>query len=354
MARWLKRASQKVGLPPGTLVHVGEQKTAAPEITLLDYNQEHFSETDLASLPDPLPPKPEASVRWINVAGIHQVEMLETLGRQFGLHPLVLEDVLHTEQRPKVEDFGDYMYIVLRMVAYDEQQSEVTTEQISLILGRDFVLSFEESPSGAFDAVREHLRAAKGRIRQMGADYLAYALLDLIVDNYFVALEKLGEQIEDVEDELVAKPSPAVLQTLHAMRRELIYLRKAVWPLREVVTRLGRGESVLIQANTTIYLRDVYDHTVQVIETVETLRDMLAEMLEVYLSSQSNRLSEVMKVLTIIGTIFMPLTFIAGLYGMNFRYMPELGMRWAYPALLVVMLGIGVSMLFYFRRRGWL
>jgi len=240
------------------------------------------------------------------------------------------------------------------MLHYDEHENGVKAEQVSLILGPTWVISFQESWGDVFDSVRERIRGDKGRIRKVGADYLAYALIDAVVDNYFMILEKVGEDIEEIEDELVTNPVPETLQTLHNLKRQMIFLRKSVWPLREVISRLERWESPLIQKSTHIYLRDVYDHTIQVIDAVETFRDMLSGMLDIYLSSVSNRMNEVMKVLTIIATIFIPLTLVAGLYGMNFRYMPELEWRWSYPLVLLVMLTIGVLMVMYFRKKRWL
>jgi magnesium transporter len=290
----------------------------------------------------------------MNVDGLHQVEILEKLGECYGLHPLVLEDILNTDQRPKMEDYGEYIYIVLKALDYNDKSNEIETEQISLILGSNFVFSFQEREGDTFDPIRERIRNGKGRIRSMGADYLAYALVDSIVDNYFIILEKLGEKIEFLEDKLVSHPTPETLQTIHHLRREMIFLRKAVWPLREVINSLERGESSLVKESTRLYLRDVYDHTIQTIDTIETYRDMVSGMLDIYLSSVSNRLNSVMKVLTIIATIFMPLTFLAGVYGMNFKYMPELGWRWGYPLIWLIMVGIGVLMLIFFRKKKWL
>jgi len=288
------------------------------------------------------------------VDGIHQVEVLELLGECFGLHPLVLEDILNTDQRPKMEDFSEYIFVVLKTFSYNDQSDEVEPEQISLILGPSLVLSFQERAGDVFDPIRERIRNGKGRIRRMGADYLAYALLDSIVDHYFIVLEQVGEDVEFLEEELVTNPTPETLQTIHNLKREMIFLRKSVWPLREVIGALERGESSLIKESTGIYLRDVYDHTIQVIDTIETFRDMISGMLDIYLSSVSNRMNEVMKVLTIIATIFIPLTLVAGIYGMNFQYMPELGWRWGYPIVWLVMLVIGAVMLVYFRRKKWL
>jgi magnesium transporter len=286
--------------------------------------------------------------------GIHQVEILEQLGECMGVHPLVLEDILNTDQRPKLEDFDDYLFIVLKMSHYDDQNGEMEVEQISLILGPNYVVSFQERPGDVFDPIRERITNGRGRIRKLGADYLAYALIDAIVDHYFVVLEQIGEKIEFLEEELITDPTPETLQTIHNLKREMIFLRKSVWPLREVVGGLERRESPLIGESIAVYLRDVYDHTIQVIDTLETFRDMISGMLDIYLSSVSNRMNEVMKVLTIIATIFIPLTLIAGIYGMNFKHMPELEQPWGYPVVWGVMLATAIVMLIYFRRKKWL
>jgi magnesium transporter len=293
-------------------------------------------------------------VTWINIDGLHQIEILEKIGECYGLHPLVLEDILNTDQRPKMEDYSNYIYIVLKMLDQGNKSNEIATEQISLILGPNFVFSFQEKEGDVFDPIRERIRNGKGRIRKMGADYLAYALLDSIVDNYFIILEKLSEKIEYLEEKLITRPTPETLQTIHHIKREMIFLRKAIWPLREVIGGLERNESSLIKESTKIYLRDIYDHTIQTIDTIETFRDMVSGMLDIYLSSVSNRLNSVMKVLTIIATIFMPLTFLAGIYGMNFKYMPELEWGWGYPVLWLIMIGIGIFMLAYFKKKNWL
>ena len=355
MTNTLRKRSQKTGLPPGALIHVGEQKSERTRITLLDYDEQRVEERELPLVDECLLFKEKNSVTWINVSGLHQVELLERLNDCFGLHPLVLEDILNTDQRPKMEDFGDYLYIVLRMLDLDKKNGNaVVSEQISLILGKNFVLTFQEREGDLFNPLRERIRNGKGRLRKMGPDYLVHALLDAIVDQYFVVLEKLGERIEFLEEELVTRPTPSTLHRLHQLKREMIFLRKSVWPLREVIGTLERGESSLIQASTDLYLRDVYDHTIQVIDNVETFRDMLSGMLDIYLSSISNRMNEIMKVLTIISTIFIPLTFIVGLYGMNFKFMPELEWPWGYPSVLLLMSGVTVFMLFYFRRKKWL
>ena len=291
-------------------------------------------------------------VTWINVDGLQEVDIIKKVGEEFNLHSLVLEDIANTGQRPKIEDFSDYVFTVLKMIQYT--QEEIRTEQVSLLFGVDWVLSFQESSGDTFDAVRNRLRASESRIRKRGPDFLVYSLIDSIIDNYFVVLEKIGERIEEIEDELIYNPVPETLQKLHDLKREMILLRKSVWPLREVISRLERWESKLINKSTDIFLRDIYDHTIQVIDAIESFRDMLSGMLDIYLSSISNRMNEVMKVLTIIATIFIPLTLVAGIYGMNFRSMPELGWDWGYPFVLLFMLGIGIIMLFYFRNKKWL
>ena len=355
MQRFLKKRSKKAGLPPGTLVHIGERKTEELRISILDYDEAGYREREVKAIEECFVFREKPSVTWINVEGIHQAEVIEKLGSCHGIHPLVLEDILNTDQRPKMEDYGEYLYIVLKMLSYDDRKNRIDMEQVSLILGSNFVLSFQEGREGdVFDLVRDRIRNNKGRIRKTGADYLAYSLLDSVVDNYFVILEKLGERIERLEEALINHPETGTLREIHDLKREMIFLRRAVWPLREVLGGLERGASSLVQEATELYLRDVYDHTIQVIDTIETFREMLSGMLDIYLSSVSNRLNEVMKVLTIIATIFMPLTFIAGIYGMNFKYMPELEWPWGYPLVLLIMLGVGGTMVLYFRKKKWL
>src|SRR4030066_215591 len=354
MPRPMKKRSKKAGLPPGTLIHIGERKAAELKITIIDYDEAHFQERPLGTIEECFLFKDQPTVTWINIEGLHDVQVLERLGECYGIHPLVLEDILNTDQRPKMEDYGEYLYIVLKMLDGSQKNGEVNTEQVSLILGPNFVFSFQEAGGDVFDPVRERIRNNKGRIRKMGADYLAYTLLDAIGDNYFIILEKLGERIESLEEKLITDPSHETLQTIHHLKREMLFLRKGVWPLREVINGLERGESSLVKEPTRVYLRDVYDHTIQTIDTIETYRDMVSGMMDIYLSSVSNRLNSVMKVLTIIATIFMPLTFLAGIYGMNFKFMPELEWTWGYPASLGLMLGISLTMLFFFRRKRWI
>jgi magnesium transporter len=349
----IKRRGKKVGAAPGTLVHVGEKHGVDTQIQVIDYDENHFKEQQLKDASDCRSFKESPTVSWINVDGVHDVKMVEDLGKGLGLHPLVMEDILNTDQRPKVEAYDDYLYIVIKMLHFDGESLEIRPEQISLILARHFVVSFQERPEDVFEGVRGRLRSGR-RIRFMGADYLAYSLLDAIVDNYFSLLEKFGDQVELLEEELLAGPTPATLSKIHHFKREMLLLRKAVWPLREVLSSLTRDESPLISSETWLFLRDVYDHTIHVIDNIETLRDLLAGMIDIYLSSVSNRMNEIMKVLTVMATIFIPLTFIAGVYGMNFDHMPELHWPWGYPVVLMGMIGIACGLLLFFRHRNWL
>jgi magnesium transporter len=349
----LKKRGKKIGAAPGTLVHVGEKSNAPARIQVIDYDQGHLEQREYPDADSCLPLRESETISWINVEGLHQIKVIETLGQGFGLHPLVLEDILNTDQRPKVEIYDDYLFIVVKMLLYDTEHEGVRTEQVSFVLGKNFVISFQEWHGDVFDGVRERLRSGR-RIRFLGSDYLAYALVDAIVDSHFSILEKIGDEIEDLEDELLLDPSPESLNQIHRLRREMILLRKSVWPLRELVSELGREETPIISRETAVFLRDVYDHCIQVIDTVETFRDLLGGMLDLYMSNVSNRMNEVMKVLTLIATIFIPLTFIAGVYGMNFEYMPELAWRWAYPAVWVIMIGLGVGLAFFFKKKNWL
>lgn len=354
MRKFGNKVSRKIGLAPGSLVHIGEERTEKPKITIIDYNRDNYQEKVVESVEECFPFKDNPTVSWINVDGIHQVDIIEKLGTHFGLHPLVMEDIVHTSQRPKMEDYDSYIYVVLKMLWFEDGDTDVKTEQVSIILGQNYVISFQEVEGDTFKFLRERLRNGKGRIRAMGADYLTYAILDSIVDNYFLIIEKFGEVIEGLEEELIENPSPEILQRIHELKKEMIYLRKSVWPLREVINGLERTESPLFNDSTFIFLKDVYDHTIQIADAIETYRDVLSGILDVYLSSVSNKMNEVMKILTIIATIFIPLTFVAGMYGMNFTNMPELGWKWGYPAVWIINILIFISMYMYFRKKNWL
>lgn len=353
MARFFHRAQKKGALPPGTVEFVGEKRIESVRISILDYDEAHLNEQESIPLDDCYAARDSRSVSWINVTGLHDTDLLKNLGQHFGLHPLVLEDIVNTNQRPKLEDYDDYIYLVLRMLFYDADTEEVSAEQVSLVLGPNYVLSFHEREGDVFDPVRQRIRGGKGQIRKLGPDYLAYALLDAIVDSYFAILEVIAERIEDLEQRLATNATADLLGEIYEVKREVIFLRKSVWPLREVGSGLERGESKLIQKGTRVFLRDVYDHNVQVLDAIESFRDLVAGLQDLYLSSVSNRMNEVMKVLTIIATIFVPLTFVAGIYGMNFEYMPELAWKWGYPLFWVVIGGIAGVMVSFFRRRGW-
>ena len=348
------KRSDKAGLEPGTLVHVGEKKPGRSRITVIDYDESGYLEKEVASVEECFPFKDTATVTWINIDGVQDAAVIERLGAKFDIHPLVLEDIMTTSQRPKVEDLGGAIFVVLRMIECDRDGTGLTADQLSLILGPNFVLSFQETPGDCLGPVRERIRGGKGRIRKLGPDYLAYSLIDAVVDNYFFVLENLGEKIDGLEEGLVAGPGREMLNDIHALKREMIGLRKSVWPLREVVSGLERLDTPLVKSTTDVFLRDLYDHVVQVIDTVETDREILTSMLETYLSSVSNRMNEVMKVLTIISTIFIPITFLVGVYGMNFKHMPEIGWRWSYPIVWAVILASVGGMLHFFRRKKWL
>ncbi len=351
----IKKRSKKVGLAPGTLIHMGRAKAGATRVDMVEYDATRLEKHKVASLDRCLIRPDAATVSWVNVEGLSDLEVLRHFGSCYGIHPLVLEDILATDQRPKAADYGDYLYVVLKMIELDDATGEIKSEQVSLVLGRNYLISFQEGLEGdVFGQVRNRLDNEKARLRTMGADFLLHALLDVIVDHYFLVLEKLADRIEDLEDEVIENPAPATVQSIYHLKRQMLFLHKAVWPLREVVSGLQRRDSRLIDDATVIYLRDLYDHTVQVLDTLETLRDMLSGMLDIYLSSVSNRLNEVMKVLTIIATIFMPLAFVVGWYGMNFKNMPELDWSFGYPMVFILCLSIAGGMLVYFRKKRWL
>jgi magnesium transporter len=356
MYKSFRSLAKPPGLSPGTLVHVGQQKAETVKISYIDYDASgYLAEGEVKSV-DELPsavPDP-ATVSWVNVAGLHQVEVVQAIGQTFGLHPLLLEDILNTEQRPKMEQYDNYLYIILKTIHWLDEPGRVETEQVSIVLGKAFVITFQEQEKNIFDPLRRRIRDSKGRICQLGPDYLAYAVLDIIVDHYFLILENLGEAIERVEEELVTDPTSATLPKINHLKREMLFLRRAIWPLREAIGALQRGDTALFQADTLIYLRDVYEHTIQIIDTIETFRDIVSSLVDIYLSSVSNKTNEVMKLLTLIATIFIPLTFLTSLYGMNFRYMPELEWPLSYPVLWIIMIILGLAMIYYFKKRGWL
>jgi magnesium transporter len=356
------RTRSAVGLPPGTLVFTGKRMLDKPKITYFHYNQDNCDEGIIEQIDLCKELRQREGITWINVDGLHDTSLLACIGEIYGLHPLIVEDIVQTDQRPKVEFFEEYAFITFRMMYFAKEEEdpdedlleEVISEQVSIVFGKNFVLSFQESLGDVFDTVRERIRKGKGRIRKSGPDYLAYALMDAVVDQYFVILEAFGDELEDLEDEILGKPSPANVQTMHEVKRELIYIRKSSWPMREVITALQRDEGGLINPDTRIYFRDLYDHTIQIIDTIEVYRDVLSSMFDIYLSTLTNKLNEVMKVLTIISTIFIPLTFIAGVYGMNFKYLPEVRWYFGYPFALTIMGLTALSLLMFFRYKRWI
>lgn len=348
----VQKRSKKTGLPPGTPVHIGEQKGEAVKVSLYNYAGSHCDERAVSDLSTLQPPADE-TVTWVNVSGVHNVDVLETFGKQFSLHPLLLEDIANTDQRPKLDDYETYIFLVIKMLTTTDR-GEIQVEQVSFVLGRNFVLSFQENGTDVFQPVRERLRGGKGRLRQNGSDYLLYALVDAIVDQYFAVLELLGERIETLQERVMADPRPDTLKDIHALKRQLLFVRRAVWPLREATNSLSRTECLFLHEPTKVFFRDVYDHVVQIVDTIETLREMVSASLDIYLSSVSYRLNAVMRVLTVITTIFMPLSFIASIYGMNFEYMPELKWAWGYPVILGLMGVVAAAMLAGFRQRNWL
>jgi len=298
--------------------------------------------------------KNTGTVTWVNVSGLHDTALIGEIGRFFNVHPLLLEDILNTDQRPRMEPYDDFIYIVLKMLHWDEGTTAVEIEQVSLLVSGSYVLSFEEGEDNIFDPLRQRLKNEQSRLRSCGSDYLAYAILDTIVDNYFLILEQISDQLEVLEDEVITNPTPETLDTIQNLKRELLYIRKVVWPLREAIGRLSHGDIPFFEQNTVIYIRDVYEHTIQIIDSVETFRGIVSGTLDIYLSSVSNKMNEIMKVLTVIATVFIPITFITSLYGMNFTHMPELDWPFGYPLVWLIILITSGSLLMYFKRRDWL
>ncbi|MDV2990343.1 MAG: magnesium/cobalt transporter CorA [Dehalogenimonas sp.] len=345
--------SHKAGMPPGTVIHVGRRRTEKTRLNLIDYSTAEFQEKPLDDINETFALR-EGTITWINVDGLQDPAIIQRIGQRFGLHPLIQEDIVNTQQRPKLEDHEEYLFIVLKMLYRDEIEGETVAEQVSLILGRNYVISFQEGAGDAFGLVRERLRKNKGMLRRQTADSLAYALIDAIVDNYFVVLEDFGEITENLEENLLESPAEGTLSIIKNLKRELLFMRRGIWPLREVISGLRNSDSSLIHDATRIYFQDVYDHTVQAMDSIENAREMLSDLLDIYLSSVSNRMNAVMKVLTIIATIFIPLTFIAGVYGMNFENMPELGWEYGYFLILGFMSAVAIALLIFFRRKKWL
>jgi len=352
--RIFSNRSKKIGMHPGALVPVAEPKSTPVTITIVNYDEQSIDEFSTQNPDDCLRFKDKPSTTWINIDGVHDPAIIEKIGTSFDLHPLTMEDILNTCGRLKIEDFDNYIYISINMLFYDESTGETNGEHVSIVFNCNTLITFLENPGDVFNPIRERIRANKTRIRKLGPGYLAYSLVDAIIDNYFVVLEKIGETVADLEDELILEPDRKTLSQLHSLKSEMIFVRKSVWPLRETISIWGRLDSELITDHTRTYLRDAYDHIIQAIDMIEVYRDMLTSMLDLYLSSVSNRMNEVMKVLTIIATIFIPLTFIVGIYGMNFEHMPEIKWRFGYYMVWGIMITVAVWMLTWFRRKKWM
>lgn len=354
MSKYVSRYARKVGLPPGSLIPFTDQLGEKVSISLIDYAGSRITENSKATIKDCLISLESPEVTWINIHGTHDVQTVEALGRHFGLHPLMLEDIVTTGQRAKLDDYKKSIFIVLSLLKYNEEKNQIEEEQISIILGSNYVISFEEAAADIFDPVRERIRKKNSRITQRGADYLCYALIDCVVDYTFLVLEKMDNRIEQLEKRLLENQTDAVMRDIQHVKRDIILLRKSVWPLRELVNRFRRLESPLVTDATKLYMQDVYDHTIQVIDTIESLRDVSSGLLDIYLSNINLHMNEIMKVLTIVATLFVPLTFLASIYGMNFDNMPELHYKWGYFILLGVMASLLLVMLFLFRRKKWI
>ncbi len=344
-------APKKHGAPPGSLIYTGSQQHESFKLTCISFNETDFEETvfkDFTSCQASLKNK---CVHWINVEGIHDSALIEQIGAVYKLHPLTLEDVMHPEQRPKCEDYDHYLMATLKMLWYS---TKIESEQLTLILLENTVITFQEPENvDAFDIIRQRLRASKGRVRKMGADYLFYALMDAVVDCYFKVVESLGDRIETAEEQIIDRQSHQELLELYQIKRELIFLRKQVWPLRDMINHINREPHLLIQESSGLYFRDLLDHSIRIIDSVESQRDLIAGLMDVHLSYNSNRMNEVMKTLTILSSIFIPVTFVAGVYGMNFKFMPELNSPYGYAAVWGLMLLVMGSMLVYFKRKNW-
>jgi len=354
MHKFIKNISKKTGAAPGTLIHIGEKKSERPVITLIEYNDAGSNRRILSSVSElESLPKIPGMIRWVNIDGLHDIELIASLGNIFNIHPLTLEDIVNTGHRPKAENFENYIYAIIKMLHFQNPGGVIESEQVSLVVLKDLLLSFQEQPTDVFDPIWQRIQKGMGRIRHSGTDYLAYTLLDAVVDHYFQILESFGEELEKLEEALLESPKQELLESIHDLKRDTIYLRKQIWPLRETISMLSHDDASIISEQSRIFFRDIHDHTIQIIEIIESYRDILTGFLDLYMSSVGNKMNEVMKVLTIIATIFIPITFVAGIYGMNFRYMPELNWRWGYAGAWGLMLGIVVTMLLYFKKKNW-
>lgn len=343
------KINKKPGLPPGSLIYTGK-KDVKTKITLIEYNKDNLRQETIQKCPEL---KNEDTVKWIKINGFSNIETIKEISNCFNLHPLVLEDIFNTNQRSKINDFEDYLFVVLKLIK-EKDDKGVATEQISLILLKNALISFQDDEDKIFNPVLKRLKSKETQIRSRKADYLLYSLIDIVIDSYFFNLEKMEDKMGVIEEELIAHPEPEILTKIHETKIDIITFRKAIWPVREILSNFGSYNYNLIDKSTDYFIRDVYDHSILVFEMLESFRDRISDMLDIYLSSTSNKLNEIVRVLTVISTIFVPLTFIVGLYGMNFKFMPEIDHPLAYPMVLLSMFLIAVTMLIYFRRKKWI
>jgi magnesium transporter len=355
MFREVRKRARKAGQPPGTLVYTGDRKVTIPTITIINYNADAFHEQKGTDLDTDFLSENKTGTTWINVEGLQDIELIKKIADHYQLHPLTIEDILNNDQRPKVEEFENYIYITTKMLKWSGKTKNFRIEEFSIIIGKNYILTFQDCKTPLFDDLHERLRSTtKQRLREQGSDYLAYRLIDTIVDHYFIVLEILGNQIEKIEEKIITAPTPQNARTIYRLKHKLLILRKSIWPMREVISHLLQISQDTISSFTHVYLRDVYDHAVQAIDTLETFRDMLSNILDIYLSSLTARMNEIMKVLTMIATVFIPITFLASVFGMNFDNMPELHWHYGYYIVLGIMLIVAVWMIFYFKRKKWL
>jgi magnesium transporter len=339
---------------PGQVTYVGNKLTEAPAVEIINFDKQKVSREDSNNVENAFQYSGNDNITWININGLNHTKEIEKLGKHFSLHPLIIEDIVNTQQRPKIDDYDNYIFVVLKML-YHDANNEFVNEHLSIVVGEDYVLTFQEADGDVFNGLRERIENAKGRIRNSGTDYLLYALIDAVVDNYFVIIETMSDKIEALEDCLfLENPEESITQDIQDLKREVLRIRKAIYPLREVINRLEKSEHHLIEEKTHSYLRDLQDHITQISENIEVYREMIWGLMDMYMTTISNKMNEVMKVLTIMASIFIPLTFMAGIYGMNFEYIPELQMEYGYFYLWAAMLVVFFGLLWYFKRKNWL
>lgn len=350
----LSKSNEKKGLAPGSPVFTGKRKTISVSSSLIEYNKKDFDKKNISGTEDIEHLVSSKKISWVDIVGLHDTDLITKYSNFFKLHPLIKEDLVDVGQRPKIEVYDNCIFVVMKMAYFKHRSKNLSFEQVSFILTGSTVISFQEKEGDVFEPVRTRLINHSGRIRDRGADYLLYALMDSIVDHYFIIMESMGDRLEELEEKITADASPKNIQELRNIKQDLIYLRKSIWPIRDVVNSLERDQGNIITAETKLFLRDLYDHSIQIIDFVETSKDLSSGLFDMYNSMINNRMNEIMKVLTVISTIFIPITFITGFYGMNFRYMPELFLKWAYPVVIVLMIGIALFMISYFKRKKWL